>query len=164
MSTAATADDDNAKFAAEREHAELDRPSLYLDHLLQKPALMGLVVGTLLSQVELLFGAAHYKQLFITTAAFTAILMMLLEVALDSPVPIVWRLSPSFTRYVLFPFLNFMVFVSVTLTTTFFVQWIQHDTQQNTLLLREWFAFFFVFTFAIFYVSYIIGRVSSLKD
>ena len=140
--------------AYERDRAQqgLDSHSLNFDQILRQPALIGFLSGILLSQFQILFEHSHHLQLAITSLSLTIIFLALSRFYLDTLGVISWRLSERWS-IIWMKFLNFFIFTSMLLTTTFFVHWLQATVQTNLLQTHEAFAFVCLSLLSLFYVS-----------
>ena len=151
----------NEENAYERDLARqgLDNESLNFGSILRQPVLIGFFSGILLGQAQILFGHGHDLQLAVTSLALTVIFMTVSRFYLDTLGIISWRLSERWSK-IWMKFLNFFIFTSAMLTTTFLVHWLQETVQTNLLQTDEAFAFVYVSILSLFYFTNIHEQIS----
>jgi len=130
----------------------LDSDNLTFGSILRQPVLMGFFSGILLGQFNVLFGDGHHMQRAITAFALTVIFLAVSRFYLDTLGIISWRLSERWAR-VWMQILNFFIFTSFLLTTTFLVHWLQDTAHTNLLQVHEALTFVLVSVVALFYFS-----------
>lgn len=123
-------------FDAERRSQGLGEDQLGVQKILHGPAIIGFFAGVLLSQVRELFGRAHTLQLAISSLAITLIVMLGARFYLNWLSMSSATLSKSWVR-IWMRFLNFVIFTSVLLTTTFFVNAMSESVRTSLFLWYE---------------------------
>lgn len=142
--------DEQAQFEKDRASQGLDDASLDFRKILHQPVIIGFFSGILLSQIQSLFGEAHHIQLAITSLAVTLVVMVVARFYLDWFAIASWRLSARWMR-IWMQFLNFFIFTSVLLTTTFFVHALSASISTSLFNWHESLSFVYISILLIFY-------------